>query len=525
LNHLRRIRNIAAVILAVSVAVVGLVGTGVASAAPNPVVSGSLRVGYHPQGVAVTPDGTKVYVTNYGGSDVSVVDTATKTVTGTITVGSYPYDVAITPDGTTAYVTNHGSASVSIIDTATDTVTGTITPGDYPAGVAISPNGTRLYVTRYGNGSLVVIDTATNTVIADVSMGASAYSSSVAVTPDGTLAYVTNSGLGNVTAINTATNTVVATISVGSSPFDVAISPDSTTAYVTNSASVTVSAIDTATNTVSATITAGACPLGIDVSSDGTSVYVTNCGDGTVSVINTTSKSVTNTINVGSYPYGVAISPDDSRAFVANWSSDTVSIIGGTVTGTKPARPTALRATPGDESVSVAFTAGSDGGSPITKYQYRVDNGSWTDAVETVSPITVTGLTNYTDYRISVRAVNLVGNSPATKALAARPRSTGPVLNSVNVNGTSSITANFSGSLLGRVNGYRYTVSVVESGKTKAAGTCRTKASGRSCTINGLNAYTDYDVTVAYWFNFPADPLARTTLPSNTITVRTAANP
>ena len=519
MNPQRPIRRLLAAILAVSVAAVGLVGTGVASAAPNPVVSGTVSVGYKPQGIAVTPDGSKVYVTNYGGDNVSVISTATKTVIGTVDVGSYPYDVAITPDGTTAYVTNHRSASVSIIDTATDTVTGTITPGDYPAGVAISPNGTRLYVTRYGNGSLVVIDTATNTVIADVTIGASAYSSSVAVTPDGTHAYVTNSGLANVSAISTATNTVVATISVGSSPFDVAISPDSTTAYVTNSGSVTVSAIDTATNTVSATITAGANPLGIDVSSDGTSVYVTNCGDGTVSVINTTSKTVTNTINVGSFPYDVAISPDDSRAYVANWSSNTVSIIGGTVTGSKPARPTALRATAGDESVSVAFTAGSDGGSPITKYQYRVDNGSWTDAVETSSPITVTGLTNYTDYRIAVRAVNVVGNSSSSKYVAARPRYTGPVLNSVVPTGPSSIRADFSAVLRGGTNGYRYTVTVVESGTTNVVGSCRTKVTGRFCSVTGLVSGTDYDVTVAYWFNFPSDPKPRTTLPSNTVTV------
>jgi hypothetical protein len=29
-------------------------------------------------------------------------------------------------------------------------------------------------------------------------------------------------------------------------------------------------------------------------------------------------------------------------------------------------------------------------------------------------------------------------------------------------------------------------------------------------------------VSVMYWFRFPADPKARTTLPSNTVTVRTA---
>jgi hypothetical protein len=143
--------------------------------------------------------------------------------------------------------------------------------------------------------------------------------------------------------------------------------------------------------------------------------------------------------------------------------------------------------------------------------------------VETASPITIGGLTNYTDYRIAVRAVNAVDSGAASNAVKARPRSTGPVLNTVTVEGTS-ITANFSGVLFGGVNGYRYTVNVVRSGTTNLVGGCMTGVSGRSCTVNFLNPDEDYDVTVTHWFRFPADPLARTTLPSNTVTVRTASS-
>ena len=46
-------------------------------------------VGNYPYGVAVSPDGKKVYVTNYVNSNtVSVIDTATNTVTATVTVGN-----------------------------------------------------------------------------------------------------------------------------------------------------------------------------------------------------------------------------------------------------------------------------------------------------------------------------------------------------------------------------------------------------------------------------------------------------
>ena len=48
---------------------------------------------------AVTPDGTRVYVTNIGNNAVAVIDTLTNTVITSIPVGSRPYMIDITPDG------------------------------------------------------------------------------------------------------------------------------------------------------------------------------------------------------------------------------------------------------------------------------------------------------------------------------------------------------------------------------------------------------------------------------------------
>jgi YVTN family beta-propeller protein len=46
------------------------------------------------------------YVANRSDGTVSVIDTATNTVVGTIAEGDGPIAIAITPDGTRAYVTN-----------------------------------------------------------------------------------------------------------------------------------------------------------------------------------------------------------------------------------------------------------------------------------------------------------------------------------------------------------------------------------------------------------------------------------
>jgi YVTN family beta-propeller protein len=117
--------------------------------------------------VAVTPDGSNVYVANEASTTVSVIATASNTVTATIPVGVQPFGVAVTPDGSKVYVANIGSGSVSVIATASNTVTATINdPVGAPAGVAVTPDGSKVYVAN-DDGSLTVsvIATATNTLI------------------------------------------------------------------------------------------------------------------------------------------------------------------------------------------------------------------------------------------------------------------------------------------------------------------------------------------------------------------------
>ncbi|HEY9503001.1 MAG TPA: YncE family protein, partial [Pyrinomonadaceae bacterium] len=92
--------------------------------------------------VAITPDGTRAYVTNQIDDRVFVIDTATNTVTTTIPLGtfSFPYGVAVTPDGLQVYVANQGLGTVAIIDPITNTVIGSIPVGSNPTQIAIMPS-------------------------------------------------------------------------------------------------------------------------------------------------------------------------------------------------------------------------------------------------------------------------------------------------------------------------------------------------------------------------------------------------
>jgi YVTN family beta-propeller protein len=66
-----------------------------------------------------------------------VIHVATGNVTANITVGNGPDAIAITPDGSQLYVTNNDDGTVSIIDTSNNAVLGTITVGTQPDAVAI----------------------------------------------------------------------------------------------------------------------------------------------------------------------------------------------------------------------------------------------------------------------------------------------------------------------------------------------------------------------------------------------------
>ena len=94
-----------------------------------------------------------------------------------------------------------------------------------------------------------------------------------------------------------------------------------------------------------------------------------------------------------------------------------------------PGMVTDLRASGFDGHVSLLWTVPADGGSAITEFEYRQKEGSgayggWLD-VPNSGPLTsgyaVPNLTNDTEYTFQVRAVNGVGDGPASNAASATP--------------------------------------------------------------------------------------------------------
>ncbi len=183
----------------------------------------------------------------------------------------------------------------------------------------------------------------------------------------------------------------------------------------------------------------------------------------------------------------------------------TTSTTYGAASATTPAAPTSLSATAGNGNVAISFTAGADGGSAITNYEYSLDGGTtWIalNPTDAASPITISGLTNGTAYNIQLRAVNAIGSGAASASVSVTPnfQSTLAIVNTISAFtsciGSASANQSFT------VSGSNMTNSVVVTAPT-----------GFEVSLSSGSGYGS-SVTIA----------ASGTLNATTVYVRMAAN-
>lgn len=264
-------------------------------------------------GIAITPDGKYVYIADYDQNSVSLLDTETNALatddTGTpikIELGSShrPVSIAISPDGTHIYVVNYLKHSVSVIETAdnkTHTLVTEISVGNKPYDLSITPDGEYVYVANSSvnesgdNDTVSVIRTIDNTVIQTVTVG----NNPLDIAAGQIGAYVANYKDFSVSFINAEDYTVTEigpkpdedTLGIGDNPRGVALMPGEDYLYVTNEGGAfghTLTVVETATNTVDGEIkmeNSTTYPRGIAISPDGNFVYVTDYRNDSVIVI------------------------------------------------------------------------------------------------------------------------------------------------------------------------------------------------------------------------------------------------
>ena len=396
--------------------------------------------------IAITPDGTKAYVTDQENNHVNIIDIATNKVTGFVADPSntfnQPFGIAISPNGSQAYVGNFSGSTVSIIDVASDTVISTVIDGgstiNTPYAIAFTPDGTKAYVTNKSSfGGVSVVDTASGSVtktVTDLMSPTLNQSTAVAFAPNGSLAYVANiAGSPNVISIiDVVSDTVVSTVTDAGStiqtPLGIAFTPRGTKAYVANNAffQPSVSVVDVGTGTVTGTVTdlnpiTLLAPLQIVITKDGTTAYVTNSqgasSGSTVSMINVATDAVTSIVGNSDFsvPTGLAITPNGAAVYVVNQGNSTISIIGAGI-----ASPTNIHGcktkdtffTETDFINKITWQAATSGGTPVS---YNIYRDSALTQLITAVPSTIFFYYDHnrnpgTTYTYYIAAVDVFGN-------------------------------------------------------------------------------------------------------------------
>ena len=181
-----------------------------------------------------------------------------------------------------------------------------------------------------------------------------------------------------------------------------------------------------------------------------------------------------------------------------------------------PDAPTLLSVIAGNANAIVSFEAPhTDGGSPITSYTVTSSPGGFSETVSQSEggSIKVTGLTNGTEYRFAITAINAVGPSESALSNPVTPATIpGPPTGVTATAGNASATVSFSAPLSN--GGFTITSYTVTSSDGQTVSVTQSK----SATVTGLTNGSDYTFTVKANSSFGTSTLSA---PSNSVTPAT----
>ena len=326
----------------------------------------TVNVGYAPRTIAVNKVTNKIYVANWAGQSVTVIDGATD---NTDTVYVPQIDVlglAVNEVTNKIYVTDDSSDAFTVIDGTTLSTT-PVTVAPDARSVAVNPVTNKIYTPSLF-GELTIIDgvslqttilnlggdlttVAVNPITNKIYVGdslldrvivvdgntlatqevtvASNGTSAIAVNPITNKIYVAQNPMfgGNIVTVIDGSTLATTSVTVGQYPVALAVNTRTNKVYVACEIGV-VTVIDGATNQTT-NVPAGVEPFAVSVNELTNKIYDVNGQSNDMTVIDGQSLASV-TIKVGHDPNAVATNPATNRIYVTNYGDETASVIDGT---------------------------------------------------------------------------------------------------------------------------------------------------------------------------------------------------
>ena len=291
-------------------------------------VLATLPTGPAPHEIAVTGDGRRAVITNYGdrggpGNSLTVIDLETGTVAGTIDLGVYqrPHGISVLPDRDVAVVTSEVAQAVILVDVETGAIEATIpTNGRASHMLAMTADGSRVYTTNVVDGTITEIDVRGGAPIRQVPIAD--FVEGIAVNPDGALVWIGSNKEKTVSVFDAESGSVIATLDGFGFPYRMAVTPDSRTAILSDPAAGEIRIVDVASREErhrvmvprdeilpSAEIPGSPAPEGIALSRDNRMAYVSLQGRNQAAAIDLASGDIVALYPTGGWPDGIGYSP------------------------------------------------------------------------------------------------------------------------------------------------------------------------------------------------------------------------
>jgi YVTN family beta-propeller protein len=123
----------------------------------------------YPAGLAVSPDGSRLYVAENVADSLALIDTGGSRIVQRLPTGHLPYAVAAAPDGL-IYVSNWGEETVSVFRDSAGALfdRGRIVVGRHPSALLLNRDGTRLFVACASTDRVAVVDTRRRHVVTEL---------------------------------------------------------------------------------------------------------------------------------------------------------------------------------------------------------------------------------------------------------------------------------------------------------------------------------------------------------------------
>jgi YVTN family beta-propeller protein len=177
--------------------------------------------------VAVSPDQRRAYLTNVSTGTISVIDIKEGRKLKDLAVGGYPEGIAVTNDGTQLWVGDNTTPRVRVIDADSGAQIAEMPTDPIAIRVAISPDGKTAVTSNMASGTLSVFDVATRRPLRTIKVSGerAALQVTIAFSRDGRRLFVAETGRDKIAEVDMGSGAVLRRLDAGKYGDGLAVAP------------------------------------------------------------------------------------------------------------------------------------------------------------------------------------------------------------------------------------------------------------------------------------------------------------